>query len=128
MYFWDNLTVSCLFHFNIISSFWKWQMDFWGAAMGISICLISLNVVEKWVCIYNQYLYTPYIHQIRKAWEPRHTYGEILMLLVPFHGSVHNDRIPKLKGICPIFLSAIYQLFIKYFNIKYSILSSKRIK
>jgi len=23
-------------------------------------------------------------------------YGEILMLLVPFHGSVHNDRIPKL--------------------------------
>jgi len=23
-----------------------------------------------------------------------------------------------LKGICPIFLSAIYQLFIKYFNIK----------
>jgi len=23
-------------------------------------------------------------------------FGEILMLLVPFYGSVHNDRIPKL--------------------------------
>jgi len=41
-YFWGNLTVFCLFHFNIISSFWKWQMDFMGAALAISICLISL--------------------------------------------------------------------------------------
>jgi len=42
--FWGNLTVFCLFHFNIISSFWKWQMDFWGAALGISKCLISLKI------------------------------------------------------------------------------------
>jgi len=41
-YFWGNLTVCCLFHFNIISSFWKWQMDFLGAALGFS-CLISLR-------------------------------------------------------------------------------------
>ena len=41
-YFWGNLTVCCLFHFNIISSFWKWQMDFLGAVLGFSICLISL--------------------------------------------------------------------------------------
>jgi len=34
------------------------------------------------------------IHQ--KAWESRHKYSEILMLLVSFHGSVHNDRIPNL--------------------------------
>jgi len=53
---------------------------------------VRLNVAERWLCIDNQY--TPSIHQ--KAWESRHTYGEILMLLVPFHGSVHNDRIPKL--------------------------------
>ena len=55
---------------------------------------LRLNVVERWLCIDNQYLYIPSIHQ--KAWESRHTYGEILMLLVPFHGSVHNDNIPKL--------------------------------
>jgi len=53
-----------------------------------------LNVVERWLGIDTQYLYTPYIHQ--KAKESRHTYGEILMLLVTFHGSVHSDRIPKL--------------------------------
>ena len=41
---WGNLTVFCLFHFNIISSFWKWQMDFLGAALGISICLLSLSL------------------------------------------------------------------------------------
>jgi len=43
LYFWGNLTVFCLFLFNIISSFFKWQMDIWGAALGISICLISLK-------------------------------------------------------------------------------------
>jgi len=53
---------------------------------------VWLNIVERWLCIDNQYLYTPSIYQ--KAWESRHTYGEILMLLVPFYGSVHNDRIP----------------------------------
>ena len=41
-YFWGNLTVFCLFHFNIISSFWKWQMDFLGAALGISTCITTL--------------------------------------------------------------------------------------
>ena len=42
-YFWGNLTLFCLFHFNIISSFWKWQMDFFGAALGISTCITTLN-------------------------------------------------------------------------------------
>jgi len=42
-YFWGNLTVFCLFHFNIISSFWKWQMDFLGAALGISTCITTLK-------------------------------------------------------------------------------------
>jgi len=58
---------------------------------------VRLNVVEMWLCIDNQYLYRPSIHQ--KAWESRHTYSEILMLFVPFHGSVHKDRIPKLIQI-----------------------------
>jgi len=44
------------------------------------------HVVEKWLCIDTQDLYTPSIQQ--KAWESRHTYGEILMLIVPFHGSL----------------------------------------
>jgi len=52
---------------------------------------VRLNVVERWLCIDNQYLYTPSIHQ--KAWESRHTYGEILMSLVQFQGSVHSDKI-----------------------------------
>jgi len=41
-YFWENLTVFCLFHFNIISSF---ENDKWifGAALRISICLTALK-------------------------------------------------------------------------------------
>jgi len=45
------LAVFCLFHFNIISSFWKWQMDFLGAALGISICLPSLTRYHTIICI-----------------------------------------------------------------------------
>jgi len=32
--------------------------------------------------------------------------------------NLQNTQIAYLKGHCQIFLSAIYQLFIKYFNIK----------
>jgi len=46
-YFWGNLTVFCLFHFNIISCFWKWQMDFLGAALGISTCIPTLNPTNE---------------------------------------------------------------------------------
>ena len=55
---------------------------------------VRLNVVERWMCIHNQYLYTPSIHQM--AYESRLNYHEILMHLVSFHDSVHNDRIPNL--------------------------------
>jgi len=55
---------------------------------------VRLNVVERWVCIHNQYLYTSSIHQ--KPYKSRHKYHEILMHLVSFHGSVHNDMIPNL--------------------------------
>jgi len=68
-----------------------WKLSKFWLAMEVG-WTVRLNVVES--VIDNQYLYTPSIHQ--KAWESRHTYGEILMLLVPFHSSVHNDRIPKL--------------------------------
>ena len=85
-------------HYNRHSNSYGEALQYWSFLLA---CVsnseqfkVWLNVVEKWLCIDNQYLYTPYIHQ--KAWESRHTYGEILMLLVPFHGSVHNDMIPKL--------------------------------
>jgi len=44
--------------------------------------------------IQNQYLYTSFIYQI--ALDASHKCHEMLMQLVPFIGSVHNGRIPKL--------------------------------
>ena len=85
-------------NYNCHSNSYGYALQYWFlllACVRISEHLnFKLNVAEKWVCIHNQYLYTPSIHQ--KAWESRHTYGKIIMLLVPFHRSVHNDRISKL--------------------------------
>jgi len=58
---------------------------------------VRLNVVERWVCIHNQYLYTSSIYQ--KAYQIRHKYHEIIMHLVLFHGSVNNGMIPNLIEI-----------------------------
>jgi len=46
------------------------------------------------VCIHNQNPYASSIHQM--AFQYRQKSHEILMLLVPCHGSVHNDMIPNL--------------------------------
>ena len=45
--------------------------------------------------IQNRYLYTSFIHQM--AFDTSHKYHEMLMQLVPFHGSVHKGKIPRVN-------------------------------
>ena len=113
------LTVFCLFHFNIISKFWKRQMDFLGAALSISICLISLSfsfllwfISHLWknnrkLNIKKDQVFNETIVHIR--WIFNKTYTIIKTILLHCAGYHHQQRV-----VFPVYVANLYCSFLTF--------------